>query len=130
LSSTHNTRHRQQCAPRSVFPNKAFAFANLHLRYLATEAPLQFSTGGQTGRPSVLQPSVSVKFQWHSWSNRDLIQRMLTWHQPCCNDAQTKSLFSARRFTSADGNLYEWRRCHSDPRAYEVKSDNISNIIG
>ncbi|OAX39193.1 hypothetical protein K503DRAFT_104550 [Rhizopogon vinicolor AM-OR11-026] len=26
----------------------------------------------------------------------------------------------ARRFTSADGNLYEWRRCHSDPRSYEL----------
>jgi len=53
-----------------VFPNKAFAFtfasADLRLRYLATEAPLQFSTGGQTGRPLVLRLSVSVKFQWHS----------------------------------------------------------------
>ncbi|KAG1877808.1 hypothetical protein DFJ58DRAFT_7429 [Suillus subalutaceus] len=39
---------------------------------------------------------------------------------PMAHLVQQGSSTSARRFPSADGRHYEWRKCHADPRSYEV----------
>ncbi|KAG2349602.1 hypothetical protein BDR05DRAFT_1055243 [Suillus weaverae] len=39
---------------------------------------------------------------------------------PMAHLVQQGSSTSARRFPSADGRQYEWRKCHADPRSYEA----------
>ncbi|KAG1756480.1 uncharacterized protein EDB91DRAFT_1325517 [Suillus paluster] len=39
---------------------------------------------------------------------------------PMAHLVQPGSSAAARRFPSADGRHYEWRKCHDDPRSYEL----------
>ncbi|KAG2157399.1 hypothetical protein DEU56DRAFT_764440 [Suillus clintonianus] len=47
---------------------------------------------------------------------------------PMSHMVQQGSSSSARRFPSADGHQYEWRKCHNDPRSYELFSAHSGRI--
>ncbi|KAG1782780.1 hypothetical protein EV702DRAFT_1176955 [Suillus placidus] len=47
---------------------------------------------------------------------------------PMAHLVQQGSSTSARRFPSADGRQYEWRKCHADPRSYELFSGPNTRI--
>ncbi|KAJ8597905.1 hypothetical protein M405DRAFT_2050 [Rhizopogon salebrosus TDB-379] len=88
--------------------------------------PVYFEFETQYLSPSTVRTTISsdgnpvAAFDWGENGSSLGVATIGNREIPMTQLVQQGSNSAARRFASADGNLYEWRRCHNDPRSYEL----------